>query len=106
MLFAAVPKHGARVYEVLNDSEHATYVYDLPPGNLSEGVREIAAALALIGYRVSAVYSADGADGADSRYREAVVRLPHLAALRRGFRGRVIHGENGESQLDALLAAR
>jgi hypothetical protein len=102
LLFAVVPRHRAVVYEVLNDSDHATYVYDLPSGGPADGVREIAAALALIGYRVSAVYA--DATGVDSSLRDAVARLPYLAALRQGFRGRVIHGENWESQLDALLS--
>lgn len=87
----------AIVYEVLNDADHATYVYDRPPG----GVPGLAAGLALIGYRVSAIYS--GA-GIDSTLKDAVARLPHLAALRGGFRGRAIHTDGWLDQLQGLLA--
>jgi hypothetical protein len=104
MLFAVVPSANAVVYEVLNDGDHATYVYDLPPGDPAEGVRLIAAAMGLIGFRVSAVYQ--DASGVDSPFRAAVERLDYLAWLRDSFRGRAIHTENWEAQLDGLLAAR
>ena len=60
-----------------------------------------ATALALINFRVSAVYAA--ADAVDSAVRDAVQRLPHLAWLRDRFRGRAIHTEGWSKQLDGLL---
>ena len=104
MVYAVVPQHRAVVYEVLNDRDHATYVYDLPPGDPADGVRALAAALAMIGFRVSAVYS--DASGVDSRFRDAVERLPYLSWLRSGFRGRAIHTDGWAAQLDGLLARR
>jgi hypothetical protein len=104
MVYAVVPQHHAVVYEVLNDRDHATYVYDLPPGDPADGVRALAAALAMIGFRVSAVYS--DASGVDSRFRDAVERLPYLSWLRSGFRGRAIHTDGWAAQLDGLLGAR
>jgi hypothetical protein len=100
MLFAVVADHDAVVYEVLNDPDHATYVYDSPP----DGVGALSAALASIGFRVSAVYS--DASGVDSQFRDAVARLPQLSMLRTSFRGRAIHADGWEQQLDALLARR
>jgi hypothetical protein len=102
MVFAAVPSAHAVVYEVLNDPDHATYVYDLPPGDPADGIRQIAAAMGLIGFRVSAIYQ--DASGVDSKFRDAVERLSYLAWLRDGFRGRAIHTEGWEAQLDGLLA--
>ena len=104
MVFAVVPAADAVVYEVLNDGDHATYVYDLPPGDPGEGVRLIAAAMGLIGFRVSAVYQ--DASGVDSQFRDAVERLKYLAWLRDGFRGRAIHTDGWEAHLDGLLRAR
>jgi hypothetical protein len=104
MLFAAIPTANAVVYEVLNEGDHASYVYDLPPGDPAEGVRLIAACMGLIGFRVSAIYQ--DASGVDSKFRDAVERLKYLAWLRDGFRGRAIHSEGWEAQLDGLLASR
>jgi hypothetical protein len=89
---------------VLNDPDHATYVYALPPGDPGDGIRQIAAAMGLIGFRVSAIYQ--DASGVDSKFRDAVERLSYLAWLRDGFRGRAIHTEGWEAQLDGLLAIR
>jgi hypothetical protein len=104
IVFAAIPSANALVYEVLNEGDHASYVYDLPPGDPTEGVRLIAACMGLIGFRVSAIYQ--DASGADSKFRDAVERLNYLAWLRDGFRGRAIHTEGWEAQLDGLLARR
>jgi hypothetical protein len=89
---------GLLVYEVLNETDHATYVFgpgaDLPAVNR---------ALATIGFRVEAITD-DAADPA-SRYRRAVQRLPQLRVLRETYRGRVLHGEGWESRLRDLLGA-
>ncbi len=104
MVYAAVPEHGAVVYEVLNEREHASYVYDLPPGDPDQAIRTLASALAMIGFQVSAVHST--ASGVDSRFRDAVERLPYLSWLRSGFRGRAIHTDGWAAQLDGLLRRR
>jgi hypothetical protein len=88
---------GRLVYEVLNERDHASYVYraDAP-----ERVAELNRALTLIGYRVAAVYS--DAQAAGSPYRLAAERLPALRLLRAAYLGRVVHTDGWAERLRAL----
>ncbi len=95
-LFCRTP-HGEVVYEVLNERDHATYVYR--PG--VAGVAELNQALALIGFRVSAITAE--ADGAGATHRRAVERLPYLRVLRDAHLGRVLHTQDWSGQLRQLL---
>jgi hypothetical protein len=85
------------VYEVLNEHDHASYVYraDAP-----ERVAELNRALALIGYRVAALYS--DAQAAGSPYHLAAQRLPALHLLRAAYLGRVVHTDGWAERLRAL----
>jgi hypothetical protein len=100
MAFVVLPAERAIVHEVLNDGGYPTFVYDIGSGGAATAVAEIAAGLALIGYRVD-VLDAD-VDSAGSGYG-AVARLPHVAQLRAKLRGRVAHGDDRSAQLAALL---
>jgi hypothetical protein len=88
---------GRLVYEVLNERDHASYVYraDGP-----ERVAELNRALALIGYRVAALYS--DAQAAGSPYQLAAQRLPALHLLRAEYLGRVAHTNGWAERLRAL----
>jgi hypothetical protein len=88
---------GRLVYEVLNEHDHASYVYraDAP-----ERVAELNRALALIGYRVAALYS--DAQAAGSPYQLAAQRLPALRLLRAAYLGRVVHTDGWAERLRAL----
>jgi hypothetical protein len=89
---------GALVYEPLNIGDHATYVFRDPDLSL----RQLNLALMLIGFRVQLL--AGDVTALDSRYAEAVRRLPHLARLATAYRGRAIHGDGWEAQLRPLLS--
>jgi hypothetical protein len=95
-LLARTPQ-GALVYEPLNIGDHATYVFHDP----SVSLRQLNLALLLIAFRVQ-IFAGDVA-GLDSRYAEAVRRLPHLAQLAAAYRGRAIHGEGWGAQFRPLL---
>lgn len=86
------------VYEVLNVKNHATYVYDCP--DLAT-MQQLNRALVLIGFRVEAIYQ--DASQAGSKWRTAVERLPYLQGLRSALRGRAIHVEDWQAQLQKLL---
>jgi hypothetical protein len=86
------------VYEVLNVRNHATYVYDCAD---LDAMRQINRALMLIGFEVEAIYK--DATSAGSKYRTAVERLPYLQGIRSALRGRAIHVENWQEQLEKLL---
>ena len=88
---------GALVYEVLNEGDHATYVYKVDRA----GVRRLNRALVLVGFRVESIYS--DAQTVGSKYKTAVERLPYLSDLRTAFVGRAVHTDNWEAQLRALL---
>ncbi len=75
---------GRVVYEVLNQPDHATYVFDGDPAAVNH-------ALDLIGFRVSAI-----TEGVPAR-------APAVRTLRDAFVGRVVHTESGwQSRLAAL----
>jgi hypothetical protein len=93
-----VTPSGRILYEVLNEPDHATYVYAAP----AERLRVINRALVLIGFRVEAIYSDTSTVG--SGYRAAVERLPYLADLRTAFVGRGIHTDGWEQQVRGLAA--
>ena len=76
----------AAAYEVLNEGDHATYVYR---AGGPDGVAALNRALDLLGFRVEGIYA--DADSAGSRYRKAAQRLPALRLLREAFVGRVVH---------------
>ncbi len=94
----ALTPSGKLVYEVLNVKNHATYVYDCKD---LEAMRRLNRALVLIGFSVEAIYQ--DASAAGSKWRTAVERLPYLQGLRASLRGRAIHVDNWESQLQQLL---
>ena len=85
------------IYEVLNEGDHATYVYRALP----EERRRINRAMALLGMRVEAIYQ--DVSTAASAHRTAVDRLPYLQGLRGSFVGRAIHTEGWEAQLRSLV---
>jgi hypothetical protein len=87
---------GRLVYEVLNEPDHATYVYR------AAEVATVNRALDLLGFRVEGVYA--DAESAGSRYRKAAERLPALRVLRDAYLGRVGHGDGWADRLAALLA--
>lgn len=90
-----VAPSGHLIYEVLNEGDHATYVYR------STDVHAINRALDLVGFRVAGI-DAD-ADSAGSQYRKAAAHLPALRVLRSAFVGRVIHTDGWSSALNARL---
>ncbi|WP_322750473.1 MULTISPECIES: hypothetical protein [unclassified Frankia] len=85
------------LFEVLSEDGHATYVYRAYPGC----VPALNQALALLGFRVAAIYS-DAATAA-SPYRQAVERLPYLRVLREAFVGRIIHTDDWEQQVRTFI---
>ena len=89
---------GILVYESLNVSDHATYVFRDATLSMSEFDLD----LMLIGFHIEVL--AGDVTGPGSRYAEAVRQLPHLARLAAAFRGRAIHGDGWEAQLRGLLA--
>jgi hypothetical protein len=92
---------GGRVaYEVLNEGDHATYVFHAAD---PDDVIAVNRALSLVGFRVAGIL--DDADSAGSRYRKAARRLPALRLLRDAYAGRAIHHDNWASDLQALLTA-
>jgi hypothetical protein len=93
-LMVATPTHV--MYEILNEPDHATYVYRGGEGSL----RDLNRAMALLGFRVEGIYA--DADSAGSAYRTAVERLPYLQMLRDSFVGRAIHTDAWADQLRAL----
>ena len=95
------------VYEVLNDPDHATYVFDLSAwsdgsADPTAAVRALAGAMAKIGFRVSALAAPEGR--LDTAVAKAVERLPYLARLRQSLAGRVIHSSGWSASLDGVLA--
>ena len=90
---------GALVYEVLNETDHASYVYRARSADEAVALNR---ALDLIGFRVSAIYS--DADSAGSPYRSAAQRLPALRMLRDAYTGRVIHSDDWAARLTAALS--
>jgi len=90
---------GALVYEVLNETDHASYVYRARSADEAVALNR---ALDLIGFRVSAIYS--DADSAGSPYRSAAQRLPALRMLRDAYTGRVIHSDDWAARLSAALS--
>jgi hypothetical protein len=89
---------GRLVYEVLNETDHATYVYRAAD---PDAVLVLNRALDLLGFRVEGIHA--DADSAGSRYRRAVGRLPALRLLREAYLGRIIHGEGWADRLGQLL---
>ena len=95
---ASRTESGALVYEVLNEPDHATYVYAAPSADRAAALNR---ALDLIGFRVSAIYT--DADPAGSPYRQAAERLPALRLLREAYLGRVVHTDAWAARLhDAI----
>jgi hypothetical protein len=90
---------GALVYEVLNEPDHATYLYRADSADHAAALNR---ALDLIGFRVSAVHT--DADQAGSPYRKAAERLPALRLLREAYLGRVGHTEGWADRLRAALS--
>lgn len=84
------------VYEVLNDREHATYVYR------AEDPAALNRALDLLGFRVEGIYAEAGSAG--SRYRRAAERLPALRLLRDAYAGRVAHTDGWADRLAQQLS--
>lgn len=92
-----VVQTGARtVVEVLNEPDHATFVFASGP----DGLRRLNRGLALLHFQVSAVTAEAGLS---SRYAAAIERLEHLRALRSALVGRAIHTDGWRAQLDRLL---
>jgi hypothetical protein len=88
---------GHLVYEVLNEGDHATYVYrSANPAALNR-------ALDLVGFRVAGIYQE--ADSAGSPYRKAAAQLPALRVLRSAYVDRVIHTDGWEASLKRVLSA-
>ncbi len=95
MAFAlCLTRSGRLVYEVLNETDHATYVYRCADAQAVGGINR---ALDLVGFRVSGIYHE--ADSAGSPYRKAAERLPALKVLREAYQGRVIHTESWAEKL-------
>jgi hypothetical protein len=97
---------GRLVYEVLNEADHATYVYhaadhaaDRAAG--PDAVVALNRCLDLLGFRVEGIHA--DADSAGSRYRGVAGRLPALRLLREAYVGRVSHGEGWADRLGHLL---
>jgi hypothetical protein len=88
---------GHLIYEVLNEGDHATYVYR------SSSPHAINRALDLVGFRVTGIYT--DADSAGSPYRKAAAQLPALRVLRSAFVDRVIHTDGWAAALQRVLSA-
>jgi len=91
---------GMLAYEVLNEGDHATYVYR---AGGPDGVAALNRALDLLGFRVEGIYA--DADSAASRYRKAAQRLPALRLLREAFVGRVVHTDGWAARLAEMLGS-
>jgi hypothetical protein len=87
-------RSGHLVYEVLNETDHATYVYRCADAQVAAGINR---ALDLVGFRVTGIYQE--AESAGSPYRKAAERLPALRVLRDAYQGRVIHTESWADKL-------
>jgi hypothetical protein len=85
---------GHLIYEVLNETDHATYVYRATDADAVAGINR---ALDLVGFRVSGIYQEAGSAG--SAYRKAAERLPALRVLRDAFAGRVVHTDGWAEKL-------
>jgi hypothetical protein len=89
---------GRLVYEVLNEGDHATYVYRAAD---ADAVAALNRALDLLGFRVEGIYS--DASSAGSRYGKAARRLPALRLLRDAYVGRVSHADGWAGDLARLV---
>lgn len=99
----SLTESGHLLYEVLNQPDHATYVFRA--GGTDE-VQQLNRALDLLGFRVEGVYQdVEGGRAAGSPYRKAAERLPALRILRERFTGRVVHTEGWDDRLGRLLAS-
>ncbi|MFI5910341.1 hypothetical protein [Dactylosporangium sp. NPDC051541] len=85
---------GHLIYEVLNEADHATYVFTCRD---TDQVAQLNRALDLLGFRVEGIYA--DATSAGSHYRKAAERLPALRVLRERFQRRVVHTEGWRSGL-------
>jgi hypothetical protein len=90
---------GTLVYEVLNATGPATYLFRAPD---TATLVSLNRALDLVGFRVEGI-PAD-ADSAGSPYRAATRRAPALQLLRAAFTGRVEHTDDWPSRLSRLLS--
>ncbi|GAA3292761.1 hypothetical protein Dvina_35340 [Dactylosporangium vinaceum] len=85
---------GHLVYEVLNEADHATYVFSCRD---ADQLAQLNRALDLVGFRVEGIYA--DATSAGSQYRKAAERLPALRVLRERFQSRVVHTEGWRTRL-------
>ncbi len=79
---------------MLNEGDHATYVYRAPD---TDTVAALNRALDLLGFRVEGIYA--DASSAGSRYRKAAQRLPALRLLREAYVDRVAHTDDWAGRL-------
>ena len=98
LAFALCHARGHVIYEVLNETDHATYLYRARDAS---DVSVINRALDLTGYRVEGIYQ--DATSAGSKYRKAAERLSALRVLRDAFVGRVIHTEAWAASLSSQI---